>query len=319
MISKDINRAAELLCNEEIVAIPTETVYGLAGNIFSEKSIKSIFELKKRPTKNPLIVHIGSKNQLIDLTTEIPDAARKLIDKFWPGSLTLVLKKREVISDLITGGKDTVAVRMPHHEQTLKLLELLPFPLAAPSANPFGSISPTSADHVANYFHLTIPMILDGGICENGIESTIIGFENEVPVLYRLGAISLEEIENEIGPVTIKNFEEQNPNAPGMLKRHYAPKTSTIVTDNLYQTLNCNQGKKIGLLTLNSKIDNATIFHHEILSPTSNLKEAATNLYAALHRLDNLELDIIITEEFPNNQLGRAINDRLKRATQSKN
>ena len=208
---------------------------------------------------------------------------------------------------------------MPNHEQTLKLLELLPFPLAAPSANPFGSISPTSANHVANYFHQTIPMVLDGGICVNGIESTIIGFEDEIPVVYRLGAISLEEIENEIGSIVIKNFDEQNPNAPGMMNKHYSPKTSSYITNNLDAALNFHSGKKIGLLTLNSKIFNANVHHHEILSSKGNLKEAASNLYAALHRLDNLELDVIITEEFPNNELGRAINDRLKRATYNKN
>ncbi|NBU80631.1 MAG: threonylcarbamoyl-AMP synthase [Flavobacteriaceae bacterium] len=314
MVSKDIYLAAQLLYSEEIIAIPTETVYGLAGNIYSEKAIRSIFDLKKRPLINPLIVHIGTKNQLEDLATEIPDLAKKLIDKFWPGSLTLVLKKKETVPDFVTGGKNTVAVRMPNHPITLKLLDLLPFPLAAPSANPFGSISPTSASHVASYFNEKIPMVLDGGSCQNGIESTIIGFENDLPVLYRLGSISIEEIENEIGPVSIKNFEDQNPSAPGMMARHYAPKTKTLIVSNTYDAINYCKGEKIGLLVFNSKINDNNILHQEVLSINGNLKEAASQLYAALHRLDALNLDVIIAERFPDNQLGRAINDRLERA-----
>ena len=314
MVSKDIYLAAQLLYSEEIIAIPTETVYGLAGNIYSEKAIRSIFDLKKRPLINPLIVHIGTKNQLEDLATEIPDLAKNLIDKFWPGSLTLVLKKKETVPDFVTGGKNTVAVRMPNHPITLKLLDLLPFPLAAPSANPFGSISPTSASHVATYFNEKIPMILDGGSCQNGIESTIIGFENDLPVLYRLGSISIEEIENEIGPVPIKNFEDQNPSAPGMMARHYAPKTKTLIVSSIYDTINYCKGKKIGLLVFNSKINDNNILHQEVLSINGNLKEAASQLYVALHRLDALNLDVIIAERFPDNQLGRAINDRLERA-----
>ncbi len=319
MVSKDIYLAAQLVYNEEIIAIPTETVYGLAGNIYSEKAIRSIFDLKKRPLINPLIVHIGSKDQLEDLTTEIPDLAKKLIDKFWPGSLTLVLKKKETVPNFVTGGKNTVAVRMPNHPITLKLLDLLPFPLAAPSANPFGSISPTSASHVATYFDKKIPMVLDGGSCQNGIESTIIGFENNLPVLYRLGAIAIEEIENEIGPVSIKNFEEQNPSAPGMMAKHYAPETETLVVSNIHDGINYYRGKKIGLLLFNSKISDDSIMHQEVLSLNGDLKEAASHLYAALHRLDALNLDVIIAEKFPDNQLGRAINDRLKRAAASKN
>ncbi len=314
MVSKDIYLAAQLLYSEEIIAIPTETVYGLAGNIYSEKAIRSIFDLKKRPLINPLIVHIGTKNQLEDLATEIPDLAKNLIDKFWPGSLTLVLKKKETVPDFVTGGKNTVAVRMPNHPITLKLLDLLPFPLAAPSANPFGSISPTSASHVATYFNEKIPMVLDGGSCQNGIESTIIGFENDLPVLYRLGSISIEEIENEIGPVPIKNFEDQNPSAPGMMARHYAPKTKTLIVSSIYDTINYCKGKKIGLLVFNSKINDNNILHQEVLSINGNLKEAASQLYVALHRLDALNLDVIIAERFPDNQLGRAINDRLERA-----
>jgi L-threonylcarbamoyladenylate synthase len=319
MISTDIYQAAHLLKNDAIIAIPTETVYGLAGNIYSEKAIKSIFELKKRPLINPLIVHIGTINQLDDLVLEVPELAKNLADKFWPGPLTLVLPKKKSVPDFVTGGKDTVAIRMPNHKQALGLLKLLSFPLAAPSANPFSSISPTSAAHVANYFENDIQLILDGGNCQNGIESTIIGFENDIPVLYRLGSISVEDLEGEIGPINIKNFEENKPTAPGMMARHYAPKTLTVIASEITDAIEFYSGKKIGLLLFKEAINDQNIVHQEILSIEGNLNEAASNLYAAMHRLDALNLDVIIAKKFPDNELGRAINDRLKRATASKN
>ncbi|TDP61166.1 L-threonylcarbamoyladenylate synthase [Flavobacterium dankookense] len=315
MISKDIYQAAYFLEKNDIIAIPTETVYGLAANIYSEIAIKKIFETKGRPQNNPLIVHIGTKDAVFDLVTHIPEKAKILIDKFWPGPLTLVLPKKDTVSNSITSGKDTVAIRMPNHPDTLKLLQLIKFPIAAPSANPFGSISPTTAQHVANYFENTIPMILDGGDCTNGIESTIIGFENEIPVLYRLGSIAVEDIESEIGAIHINNFEEQKPNAPGMMLKHYAPSTPTLLVSNVTDAIDHYKNKKIGLLTFTSKYSSPNLAHQEILSNNSNINEAATNLYAAMHRLDRLHLDLIIAEEFPNNQLGRAINDRLKRAS----
>ena len=182
-ITTDLFEAKKILEKEELVAIPSETVYGLAGNIYSEKAIKKIFQTKKRPLFNPLIVHIASTTKLKEIVSEIPEKAQQLADAFWPGSLTLVLKKNANIPDSITAGKDTVAVRVPNHELTLRLLQLLDFPVAAPSANPFGSISPTTAEHVAEYFPNDLEMVLQGGNCTNGIESTIIGFENNNPVL----------------------------------------------------------------------------------------------------------------------------------------
>ncbi|WP_445453833.1 L-threonylcarbamoyladenylate synthase [Flavobacterium sp. 25HG05S-40] len=318
MISKDIYQAAEWLNNDAIVALPTETVYGLAGNIYSEKAIRKIFEVKKRPHNNPLIVHVGSKEAVKEIASNVPNIAWQLMDKFWPGPLTLVLPKQSTIPDSITAGKNTVAVRMPNHPDILQLLAILPFPLAAPSANPFGSISPTSAKHVANYFDDKIPLILDGGNCKNGIESTIIGFENDQAVLYRLGAISIEHIEKEIGPINIKNFEENTPSAPGMMLSHYAPKTFSVIATDLSDAIAFYKPKKIGLLLFNTKINNKEVFHQEILSVKGNLTEAGANLYAALHRLDALDLDVIIAEKFPDNELGKAINDRLKRATVTK-
>lgn len=316
-ITTDLLEAKKILEKEELVAIPTETVYGLAGNIYSEKAIKKIFQTKKRPLFNPLIVHIASTAKLKEIVSEIPKKAQQLADAFWPGSLTLVLKKNANIPDSITAGKDTVAVRVPNHELTLRLLQLLDFPLAAPSANPFGSISPTTAEHVADYFPNDLEMVLQGGNCINGIESTIIGFENNNPILYRLGSISKEEIEAIIGPVQIKNKQESAPDAPGMLSRHYAPKTKTILVDDAELELKKYPNAKVGLLVFQNTLSNSKEIVIEILSKKGDLKEATANLYAAMHRLDKQKLDLIIAEKFPDIELGTSINDRLERATKN--
>lgn len=314
-ISTDLLQAKKILEKEGLVAIPTETVYGLAGNIYSHKAIDNIFKTKNRPSNNPLIIHIDSYEKLADLVEEIPEKAKKLAEVFWPGSLTLVLKKKKSVPYTITAGKETVAVRAPNHQLTLDLLKQLEFPLAAPSANPFGSISPTSAQHVVDYFKDTLEMVLDGGNCKNGIESTIIGFENEVPILYRLGSISVEEIESVVGPLKILNKNNDSPIAPGMLSRHYAPKTKTIISENIKVELRKYANLKIGLLLFNEDIKTSENIVKEILTNNKDLKEAAANLYAAMHRLDQKNLDLIIAEKFPNISLGKSINDRLKRAT----
>ena len=314
IISKDIQKAIQLLTAEHLVAIPTETVYGLAGNIYSEKAIKSIFATKKRPFFNPLIVHIASATALKEIVTHIPTKAHILADTFWPGAMTLVLKKNAKIPHIITAGKDTVAVRIPNHTLTLELLRQLPFPLAAPSANPFGSISPTRPIHVENYFKDTLQMVLDGGACANGIESTIIGFEAEEPVIYRLGALSLEDIEAVVGPVAIKNKKENSPDAPGMLARHYAPKTSTFLVTDVAAEVQKNLGKKIGVLVFTASLENKDVTEI-VLSKAASLQEAAANLYNAMHVLDHKNLDVIIAEKFPETGLGKSINDRLQRAT----
>ena len=314
IISDNIQKAIALLTNEELVAIPTETVYGLAGNIFSEKAIKRIFETKKRPFFNPLIVHISSVAILETIVSEVPEKAKILANTFWPGAMTLVLKKRKNIPDIITAGKDTVAVRVPNHPITIALLKQLPFPLAAPSANPFNNISPTNPAHVERYFKNDIKMVLDGGACKNGIESTIIGFENGEPIIYRLGALALEDIEAVVGGVIIKNKKEENPDAPGMLDKHYSPLTATILTTDIASEIGKHTNKKIGILAYNSSFKNDAVATEIILSKNSDLQEAASKLYAALHELDHLNLDVIIAEKLPETGLGKSINDRLQRA-----
>ncbi len=315
IISNNISKAVEILTQDELVAIPTETVYGLAGNIYSETAIRKIFALKQRPLFNPLIVHIKSIEQLPELAREVPEKARQLAEVFWPGPLTLVLKKQPGVPDLVTAGKDSVAIRIPNHPVALALLEQLDFPLAAPSANPFGCISPTTAAHVAAYFPDNLKMVLEGGECKNGIESTIVGFENDVPVLYRLGSIAVEDIEAVIGKIEVKNKKEAAPDAPGMLSRHYAPQTTTFLTEDVADFIKAYPAKKIGLLLFKDRIENPAVQAQQILSEAGSLSEAAANLYAAMHRLDKLGLDMIVAERFPDYDLGSSINDRLERAT----
>jgi L-threonylcarbamoyladenylate synthase len=315
MITNDLELTKIFLDNEYIIGLPTETVYGLAGNIYSEKAIKSIFELKGRPLYNPLIVHIKNKNALSSVALNIPDAAYHLSEKFWPGPLTLILPKRSSISDLITAGKPTVAVRVPNHERALALLDILDYPLAAPSANPFGSISPTTSEHVHDYFGRLLPIILEGGACRKGIESTIVGFDNNRPIIYRLGSLSVEEIEDHLGmklESTLKN--SGVPEAPGMLSKHYSPRTPLLLTNDLNDLLAEQVHKKVGVLSFgNERLDHPHE-HHLVLSAEENLNEAASKLYAGLHQLDQLQLDVIVAKLFPEKGLGATINDRLQRA-----
>lgn len=314
IISNDISRAIEILTKGELVAIPTETVYGLAGNIFNEDAVRKIFETKGRPAFNPLIVHIPSIEELSKVVSYIPEKAKQLADAFWPGSLTLILPKKSSIPDLVTAEKSTVGVRIPNHPITLELLRRLEFPVAAPSANPFNRISPTRPGHVADYFEDSLEMVLDGGVCQKGVESTIIGFENDNPVVYRLGAISIEDIESVVGAVELKNKKEQNPEAPGMLLKHYSPRTKIIISESIPAVLKAYNREKIGVLSFSKTYNEALVKVNSTLSPSGNLEEAAANLYQALHDLDSQNLTLIVAEKFPEEGLGKTINDRLQRA-----
>ena len=313
-ITTDINLAINSLKIGKLVAIPTETVYGLAGNALNENALKQIFILKKRPLHNPLILHISSYEKLQEITKNIPFKAKKLAKKFWPGPLTLVLNKKNKISKTVSAGKSTIAVRVPNHPLTLKLLNSIDFPLAAPSANPSGFISPTSATHVSNFFKDGLDVILNGGSCSKGLESTIIGFENQDPILYRHGAIPISEIENCIGTIGRKIKNDLNPSSPGMLSRHYSPRTPIILVNSFSKYIYQNKHKKIGVLSFENKESYSLAIQQEILSKSGNINEAAKNFYSALHSLDSKNLDIIITTLLPEIGLGKTINDRLKRA-----
>ncbi len=315
MITKKIEEAIESLNNNNLVAIPTETVYGLAGNAFNEKAVEKIFALKERPLHNPLIVHIKSYEYLEEVAKDIPKVAIDLAKSFWPGPLTLVLNKKDIVPDIVTAGKDTVAIRVPNHPLTLEVLENLDFPLAAPSANPFSTISPTTTEHVESYFGNNLEVILEGGTCEKGIESTIIGFEDEYPIIYRLGSLSIEEIENRIGKVYTKNKNDVSPAAPGMLSRHYAPKTEMVLIDEPKSKLKYFPNKNVGVLSFKDQLKSLHPDDQEVLSKAGDLNEAAKNLYAAMHRLDSKGFDVILAERFPSAGIGKTINDKLERAT----
>ena len=310
IIGTDIGRAAELLRDGELVGVPTETVYGLAANAFDEQAALRIFQAKNRPSFDPLIVHVRDRAQVNEVVADVPAEAAALMEKFWPGPLTLVLPKRERIPGIVTSGLDTVGVRMPAHPLTLELLRELEFPLAAPSANPFGYISPTTAQHVADQLGGSVPYILDGGPCEVGVESTIIGWESGTPVLYRPGGLALEHIEEVIGSVR-PQVEHVLPLAPGMIESHYAPRKPLLVGD-VRSLLNERRDSRCAVITFTAHYD---VWRCETLSPNADVNEAARKLFHVLRDLDASDAELIIAEVFPNEGLGRAINDRLRRAS----
>ena len=314
-IGTDIEKTAALLRAGEVIAIPTETVYGLAGNALNPEAIVNIFKIKNRPFFDPLICHFKDIDAIRPYVKSIPTKALLLANQFMPGPLTLLLEKHDSIPDLITNGSDLVAVRVPNHPMTRALLALLDFPLAAPSANPFGYISPTSAQHVADQLGDKIPYILDGGDCSLGIESTIVMFENEAPVILRLGALKIEEIENCIGKVGVRSYSSSNPQAPGQLEKHYSPHTKIVLSEDVNETISSINNKENIAALLFSKYSEALDQSNQLLLSTSgNADEAAKNLFAFLRQLDGRGFDMIIAEVLPDQGLGRAINDRLRRA-----
>lgn len=308
-IGKEIKHAVELLNQGELVAIPTETVYGLAGNALNPKAVAKIFDVKERPSFDPLIVHIADIADVAPYTRDFPAKAKALADRYWPGPLTLLLPKKDIIPDLVTSGLDTVGIRCPDHALTRQLLSSIDFPLAAPSANPFGYVSPTRPEHVDDQLGTRIDYILDGGPCTVGIESTIVGFVEEQPVVYRMGGLSVEAIESVVGKVKVQLHSSSQPQAPGQLKSHYAPRKE-IRVGNIQELLE-RYPKKTGVLSYRTKFD---VAHQRVLSPSGNLSEAAQNLFTALRELDQANIELIVAEWVPDHGLGRAINDRLRRA-----
>ena len=314
-----IEEAVDFLQRDEVVAIPTETVYGLAANAFSDTAVSRVFETKGRPSYNPLIVHIANYERLTDLVSSFPENAKKLADKFWPGPLTLLLTKRDSVSDQITAGKSTVAIRMPSHPIAQDLLKKLDFPLVAPSANRFKHISPTKPSHVCDSLGADVP-IIDGGECKLGLESTIVGFDDHGrPVVFRQGTISLESLQ-EVLPETYLLHQSSSAKetivAPGMIKRHYAPNTPLRIVDSIEKHLEeFGSMNKIGVIypahTKPHKLAAQTI----ALSRGGDLSEIAEKLYAAFHQLDKQNLDYLIIERFENIGLGRTLNDKITRAS----
>ena len=312
MIGTDIYTAKRILEQGNVVGIPTETVYGLAANALDPDAVLTIFRVKNRPAFDPLIVHTDTLAKVRSLVLHMPPLAENLAQAFWPGPLTLLLPKQPRVPDLTTSGLPRVAVRIPNHPLTLSLLASLDFPLAAPSANPFGYISPTTAQHVADQLGDQVPYILDGGPCQIGLESTIIGFDDDgEPTVFRIGGMALEELEAVAGPLRVWDHSSSNPAAPGMLSSHYAPRKPVTLLQSGQQPA---PDKQAGALVFSEFLSGIPTTNQLRLSPSGNLNEAARNLFGHLRALDALPVTHIYVQLAPDQGLGRAINDRLRRA-----
>lgn len=316
MIGSDIDHAVELLEQNLPVAIPTETVYGLAANALNEDAIISVFKVKNRPFFDPLILHVVNIFEVYDYVESINETALKLANAFWPGPMTLLLKKKPIIPYIATAGSDYVAVRIPNHPMTLSLLAQLEFPLVAPSANPFGYISPTSAEHVEAQLGHLIPYILDGDECAVGIESTIVDCTGDDVKILRFGGLPVSEIERVVGKKAVIDVSKSsNPDAPGQLLSHYSPTKHFEIVDDIAAHLAEFSDKRISVLSFGDIHLPEHIIQYN-MSPKGSLEEAAKNLFSMMHLLDNSDSDMIITSLVPAEGLGLAINDRLLRASQ---
>lgn len=314
IIGESVTEAADWLNSGKVVAIPTETVYGLAGNAFNEEAVLRIFKAKNRPHFNPLIVHTHSLDMVAAFATDIPDAAVELARAFWPGPLTLLLKKQAIIPDLVTAGSDKVAIRVPAHPLALSLLGRLAFPLAAPSANPFGYVSPTTAAHVHQGLAGVIPYILNGGPSGVGVESTIVDIDDNKLIIRRKGGISLEMI-RAVAKVEVlqRTHAHEHPVAPGQLKSHYATLTP-LYTGNLPELLNRFAGSRIAVIGF-GELAEASGYANFNLSEKADTDEAARNLFRVMREADACGADVIAAALLPEKGIGAAINDRLKRAS----
>ncbi|MCL0083547.1 L-threonylcarbamoyladenylate synthase [Thermodesulfovibrionales bacterium] len=313
-----IKEGADIIRKGGLVAFPTETVYGLGADALNPEASARIFKAKNRPEFDPLIVHIAGLSSLEKLCLSVDERAKRLINKFWPGPLTLVLPKSEIVPDIVTAGLPTVAIRMPAHPIALELIKEAGVPIAAPSANPFGYISSTTAWHVREQLGERVDLILDGGRCTVGVESTIIKLA-EGAILLRPGGVTIEEIEEVIGRVEILSNNLTKLEAPGQLQRHYSPMTPLKILGDKSSKIQSKipRGKRVGLLAFTPpKADPSRQAYAmvEVLTPSGDLKEAVLNLFSCLYRLDKAGLDIIHVEPLLEVGLGMAIMDRLKRA-----
>jgi L-threonylcarbamoyladenylate synthase len=308
-----IARAVKFLRAGEVIGLPTETVYGLAGDALNPSALARIFEVKQRPLFDPLILHASDAAGAFALAERVPQSARRCAEKFWPGPLTLVLSKKAIVPDLATSGLPCVALRVPSHPVAQALLRAFDGPLAAPSANRFGRISPTDAQAVRTELGEAVALILDGGPCAVGIESSVLDLSGDAPVLLRAGGVPIEELEALVGPIERARPVDENPAAPGQLKHHYAPrKPLRLVAD----AADIPGGRGIGALVFGAALlpaDFAGVV--ENLSAGGDLREAAANFFRALRRLDeDPRVTQIYAARLPENGLGVAMNERLERA-----
>lgn len=318
-----LQEAAQLLKENEAIAFPTETVYGLGANALSDEAVVKIFEAKGRPSDNPLIVHIGAKEQLSHIVTDIPPVAEELMKHFWPGPLTLVLPRKEGISEKVTAGLQTVGVRMPDHPVARALIEKANVPVAAPSANRSGRPSPTLASHVYEDLQGKIAGIVDGGATGVGVESTVLDCTSSVPTILRPGGITKEQLEEVIGEVAVDPAlldETEKPKSPGMKYTHYAPKAPLSIVEGSLSfiqklvTEKRAEGYKVGVLTTE---EYSHVYDADVVLSCglrTDLSTVATKLYDTLRTFDSSGVDIIFSESFPNSGIGSAIMNRLTKA-----
>lgn len=310
---ENIERAAKEIIAGDIVAFPTETVYGLGADGLNPTAVAKIFEAKQRPSFNPLILHIASLDQLKELVSIKSDIVYKLINRFWPGPLTLVLPKKEIVPDIVTAGNPTVAVRMPQHPIAKALIEACGKPIAAPSANQFGFLSPTTAEHVEKQLGEKVNTILDGGKSNVGVESTIVEVTEDKVWVLRYGGVSLEQLREVCETIKVKETNLEKPNAPGQLFHHYAPRIPIkFISEVSDKEL---VGKKLGGLFFKKNRSEIKFAYEEILSENGDVVEAAANLFFHLHKLEAKNLDLILVEPVEEKGLGIAIMDRLVKAT----
>lgn len=307
-----IKKAVELLRKGDVVAFPTETVYGLGADATNSYAVAKVFEIKKRPKFDPLIVHIGDREWVFQIAGSVPPEAIKLMDRFWPGPLTLILEKKDIIPEIVTAGLSTVGIRMPSHPVAVDLIKSYGGPIAAPSANPFGYMSPTKAHHVATLLDERVPLILDGGdsACAFGLESTIVSFNDGKVYVHRHGAVSLEELSEIAGTV----YEKEAIGlceSPGQLPYHYAPARPLRIIDSVDEIVNT----KSSFLAFKTPDIAPVSKYSKVLSPTGDLREAAANFFSYLIELDREDVDIIYAERLPERGLGKAMMERLKKAS----
>lgn len=311
---ENIMKSAEILKNGGLVGIPTETVYGLGGNAFSAEAVTKIFAAKERPFFDPLIVHIADFESINNIAIIESDKVRKLADAFWPGPLTMILKKRENIPLIVTSGLDTVAIRMPNHKVALEIIKNGGGAIAAPSANPFGYLSPTSAEHVEEQLGKRIDMIIDGGNCTIGVESTVIDMTAVIPTILRPGGLEKEKIESVIGEVRMLDRKDKKISAPGQMENHYAPSRSLFIVDTITEEMVSENRSGILLFRENKEFENKNK-NIEVLSKDGDLLEASSRLFHCLHLLDKCDIDVIYAQRVPEEGLGIAIMDRLYKAS----
>jgi len=310
-LSDQIRQAAEIIRAGGIAAFPTETVYVLGADVYNRKAIARVFEAKKRPKFDPLIVHIADLSQMQPFVQEIPQKAQQLINRFWPGALTLVLPRKAPYHDMMSAGLSGVAVRFPSNMIAQEIIRASGAPIAVASANVFGNVSPTMASHVQDDLGQAVDIVVDGGASEIGMETTIISFIDEYPVMLRPGAVPQKEIEEVIGPICVSETAGNASFFPGMSDHHYTQRTVMLFSDQIEQL---PKNLEIGLLSFKPVADAGDYAAVEVLSATGDLNEAARNLFAALRRLDAMDLDMIVAQKVPDTGIGEAINDRLMRA-----